>query len=667
MSGACAQGYLACNGTVTQCLPARAPVQEICGDGTDNNCDGLTDEAGCTARESCTDAEDVGRGGTFYGNLDTAASDVQAMCAASPPTAGDHVYRITLPMSPSVYGMVSASGMVSLSVYQGSCGSGAFCMGSTGSFGYGAGGSTFYVVVKGQGPYALSIAANDNSSTSQTSCSVGDLDGDGQTICMGDCNEGAANVHGGALELCDGIDNDCNGQIDDLHGSCSTGLPGVCNQGTSSCSGSSTVCQANVVPGQLSDYCSDGLDNDCDGTVDGPSCLQVPAGEVCSLAIDMGNGGTFSGDFASFHSDLQTGCGTGADVVYRLDVPNDGHHFANVRSGGNVYLSVNNGSCGGGPGMCFLGGSSVSLGQNGGTFYFVLQGTGAYTLSAAVRDTMSGTCSVGDNDGDSYTLCDDDCDDSNAATHPGALELCDNVDNNCNGSIDDLSGSCSTGMPGECGLGVPSCAYPSPQPVCNAILTPGQKPDYCGDGKDNNCDGAVDEAGCVTLPPGDVCDLAIDIGQGGTISGSTAGMNADALVNCGASADPDVVYKLSVPAGTSYNARFWFHGADAKLWGGGCDVQQSMGCLLDGYQTMLSGGTYYLAVKSALPTYWFSVGLRDMMSPISCFTADADGDGMTLCDNDCDDTDANTHPGAPEICGDGRDNDCDGEVDNGCP
>ena len=43
---------------------------------------------------------------------------------------------------------------------------------------------------------------------------------------------------------------------------------------------------------------------------------------------------------------------------------------------------------------------------------------------------------------------------------------------------------------------------------------------------------------------------------------------------------------------------------------------------------------------------------------------DADGDGFKT-NQDCDDTNAAIHPGAPELC-DGVDNNCDGQVDEGC-
>jgi hypothetical protein len=45
---------------------------------------------------------------------------------------------------------------------------------------------------------------------------------------------------------------------------------------------------------------------------------------------------------------------------------------------------------------------------------------------------------------------------------------------------------------------------------------------------------------------------------------------------------------------------------------------------------------------------------------------DGDGDGYKWCD-ECDDKNASVHPGAPEICGNGIDDNCNGFVDEGCP
>ncbi len=89
-------------------------------------------------------------------------------------------------------------------------------------------------------------------------------------------------------ETCNGLDDDCDGQIDNgtLAGTgqaCDTRKPGVCAQGTTQCAGGQLRC----VQTRTSDIeVCNGLDDDCDGQVDN-QCLS-PA-EAAKLRAERGH------------------------------------------------------------------------------------------------------------------------------------------------------------------------------------------------------------------------------------------------------------------------------------------------------------------------------------------------------------------------------------------
>ena len=113
-----------------------------------------------------------------------------------------------------------------------------------------------------------------------------DADGDGYDSDE-DCDDDDADVNPGADDRCDGVDNDCNGRIDDNNDYYSAFFPDADGDGYGAPDGEEDACSPpegfvendedcddtddDIHPG-VSDPC-DGVDNDCDGKVDGDSAF----------------------------------------------------------------------------------------------------------------------------------------------------------------------------------------------------------------------------------------------------------------------------------------------------------------------------------------------------------------------------------------------------------
>ena len=101
--------------------------------------------------------------------------------------------------------------------------------------------------------------------TGQGACQVS-----GTKVCSADHTTTVCNATP-PTEICDGIDNDCDGLVDegfDVGASCTAGLGACQASGTKVCSADHTTTVCNATPGTPTTEICDGIDNDCDGIVD---------------------------------------------------------------------------------------------------------------------------------------------------------------------------------------------------------------------------------------------------------------------------------------------------------------------------------------------------------------------------------------------------------------
>jgi hypothetical protein len=455
-----------------------------------------------------------------------------------------------------------------------------------------------------------------------------------------DCNDSNPAVHPGATEICNGIDDNCNGLTDDADPGITGqpiwyadadgdgyGNPNVIVHACIQPAGyvvNNTDCNdsnANVHPG-ATEVCN-GIDDNCDGLVDD---------------ADPNNSGQ-----PTWYADAD-GDGYGNPNVSVLACSQPQGYVRDNTDCDDTNPNVNPSEteiCNGLDDDCNGLTDDADPGVTGQpTWYADTDGDGYGDPNVTVL-----AC----NQPAGYVSNNTDCNDSNPAVHPGATEICNGIDDNCNGLTDDADPGI-TGQPAWY-ADADGDGYGNPNVVIHACVQPAG---YISDNTDCNDSNPAVHPGVTEICNGidDDCDGLTDDADPGVTGQPTWYADADG----DGYGNPNViVHACNQPEG--------YVSDHTDCNDSNPNVHPDVTEICNGIDDNCNGLTDDADPGVTGQPTWY---------------ADADGDGYGDASNiihacnqpegyvsdntDCDDDNPNVYPGATEICN-GIDDNCNGLTD----